>query len=169
MLRASDLTAFTLLSAEGLEESDNEQDLRGIPETEGECDESVDDEGDVDEEDAGAVGQEGERGQREGLECWGPEHLGEEGANLPAEASSQDEGVESTEAGGQQAAAPGAVDGGGHRQLGLEGLEKLSGLGTPGVIGNLSRLVIDFDAHLKDFKGIALCIVATVVIFSLFY
>ena len=152
MLRASDLTAFTLLSAEGLEESDNEQDLQGIPEMEGEGDENEEVEGEVDEEDA--VGLEGERRQHENLEYWGPENLGEEeeGVGLTAEASSHDEGVESTEAGGQQAASA-AGDSEGHHQHVLEGLERLSGLGAPGVIGNLSRLVIDFDAHLEDFNG----------------
>jgi len=139
-----------------LEESDNEQDLQGIPEMEeaGSENQEGDDDDDDDDDDREQEGEEGvTEMQHEESTNWGPDNLVEGESELPADASPQDEMVEPAKdreqaadaAAGAGAAAAGA--GGGeeesHHQHVLEGLERLSGLGAPGTIGNLSRYRLD--------------------------
>ena len=132
-----------------MEESDNEQDLQGIPEMEeaGSENQEGDDDDDDDDDDREQEGEEGvTEMQHEESTNWGPDNLVEGESELPADASPQDEMVEPAKD-REQAADSAAGAGGGeeesHHQHVLEGLERLSGLGAPGTIGNLSRYRLD--------------------------
>ena len=116
VLRASDLTAFTLLSAEGMDGSGDEQDLAGIPEA-GSDDDDDESEGEVAEE----VAEESADDAADEEDACGE---GAEGAVGPEEL-----------VGAEPADGSGGSDGAEVRYL--ETLGRLSGQAAP--IGNLAR------------------------------